>query len=184
MKKFINLPENYVDEMIDGIMCAHPNELEYINSDRRCIVKKHLSSNKVAIITGGGSGHLPLFLGYVGEGMLDGCAVGDVFQSPSFEQIYEITKHVNTGKGVLYLYGNYTGDILNFDMAAELADMDNIKTATVIAADDVASAPKSERDKRRGVAGIFYLYKVAGAKADEGAELEEVVRIAQILIKK
>ncbi len=179
MKKFINLPENYVDEMIDGIMCAHPNELEYINSDRRCIVKKHLSPNKVAIITGGGSGHLPLFLGYVGDGMLDGCAVGDVFQSPSFEQIYEITKHVNTGKGVLYLYGNYTGDILNFDMAAELADMDNIKTATVIAADDVASAPKSERDKRRGVAGIFYQYKVAGAKADEGAELEEVVRVAQ-----
>ena len=103
MKKFINLPENYVDEMIDGIMCAHPNELEYINSDRRCIVKNTCHPIKLPLLQEGGSGHLPLFWSYVGEGMLDGCAVGDVFQSPSFEQIYEITKHVNTGKGLIFI---------------------------------------------------------------------------------
>jgi len=179
MKKFINKPENFVDEMIEGIVCAHPTKLEYINNDPRCLVKKDRSKKKVGIMTGGGSGHLPLFLGYVGDGMLDGCAVGGVFQSPSSEQMYEVTKAIDNGMGVLYVYGNYTGDIINFDMAGEMADMDGIKTMTVLGADDVASAPKEESNKRRGVAGIFYVYKAAGAKADEGASLEEVHRVAQ-----
>ena len=179
MKKFINKPENFVDEMIQGIVYAHPTKLEYINDDTRCIVKKDRSKKKVGIMTGGGSGHLPLFLGYVGDGMLDGCAVGGVFQSPSSDQMYEVTKAIDKGLGVLYVYGNYTGDIINFDMAGEMADMDGIKTMTVLGADDVASAPKNESEKRRGVAGIFYVFKAAGAKADTGASLEEVHRVAQ-----
>ena len=179
MKKFLNNPENFVDEMIDGLVKAHPNQLEYINNDRRCIVKKNRSNEKVTLATGGGSGHLPLFLGYVGDGMLDGCAVGDVFQSPSAEQMLEITKTIHKGKGVLYIYGNYSGDIINFDMATEMAEMEDIKVETVLGADDVASAPKDESNKRRGVAGIFYLYKAAGAMADKGGSLDEVKRVAE-----
>jgi len=179
MKKFLNNPENFVDEMIDGLVKAHPKQLEYINNDRRCIVKKDRSKEKVTLATGGGSGHLPLFLGYVGDGLLDGCAVGDVFQSPSAEQMFEVTKAIHKGNGVLYIYGNYSGDIINFDMAAEMAEMEDIRVETVLGADDVASAPKNEVNKRRGVAGIFYVYKAAGAMADKGASLDEVKRVAE-----
>jgi dihydroxyacetone kinase-like protein len=179
VKKFINKPENFVDEMIEGIVAAHPKQLEYLESNPRCIVKKDRSKTKVGIVTGGGSGHLPLFLGYVGEGMLDGCAVGGVFQSPGADKIYEITKAVNKGMGVLYIIGNYMGDIMNFEMSAEMAEMDGITTKTLIGMDDVASAPKSETHKRRGVAGIFYIYKAAGAMAELGRPLEEVYRVAE-----
>jgi dihydroxyacetone kinase-like protein len=179
MKKFINDPADFVDEMLKGIYAAHPAQLEMINNDLRCIVKKERTKEKVGIVTGGGSGHLPLFLGYVGEGLLDGCAVGGVFQSPSAEQIFEVTKAVSRGKGVLYLYGNYTGDIINFDMAGEMAELENIPTKTILGADDVASAPATEAHKRRGVAGIFFAYKAAGSKAAEGAPLDEVARIAK-----
>lgn len=178
MKKFINKPEDYVDEMIDGIVAAHPEQLTYVNNDRRCIVTANVKEAKVGLATGGGSGHLPLFLGYVGDGMLDGCSVGNVFQSPSSEQMLNVTKHINSGKGVLYIYGNYGGDIMNFDMAAEMADMEDIRVESYVAGEDVASAKKGEESKRRGVAGIFYLYKCAGAKAAEGADLDEVKRIA------
>lgn len=179
MKKFMNNPENFVDDMLKGIYAAHPNAVEMVGSDLRCLVKKDRAKEKVGIVTGGGSGHLPLFLGYVGNGGLDGCAVGGVFQSPSADQIFETTKAVSKGKGVLYLYGNYTGDIINFDMAGEMAEMEGIPTKTVLGADDVASAPANEKVKRRGVAGIFYAYKAAGAAAAEGASLDEVARVAQ-----
>ncbi len=179
MKKFINKPEDFVDEMIEGIVAAHPKQLEYLENNTRCIVKKDRSKTKVGIVTGGGSGHLPLFLGYVGEGLLDGCAVGGVFQSPGADKVYEITKAVNKGKGVLYIIGNYMGDKMNFDMAAEMAEMEGIETKTIIGMDDVASAPKSETHKRRGVAGIFYVYKTAGAMADLGNSLDEVYRVAE-----
>ena len=179
MKKFINSPEAFVDEMLEGVMSAHADQLTYTDDDIRCVTRKDLSKKKVALASGGGSGHLPTFMGYVGEGMLDGCPVGGVFQSPSSNQMYEVTKAIDRGMGVLYIYGNYSGDIINFDMAAELADFDDIKVETVIAADDVASAPKKEKEKRRGVAGIFYLYKIAGAAAEEGRDLSEVKRIAE-----
>lgn len=179
MKKFINKPEAFVDEMVEGILAAHPEKLQITNNDLRCLVKKNRDKAKVGLVTGGGSGHLPLFLGYVGDGMLDGCAIGGVFQSPSADQMYEVTKAVNAGKGVLYIYGNYTGDIINFDMAGEMAEADGIATDTVLGNDDVASAPKGEEGKRRGVAGIFFVYKAAGALADEGASLAEVKRVAQ-----
>ena len=179
MRKFLNKPENFVNEMIEGIIAAHPDQLRYVNDDLRCIVTKNVKQGKVGIATGGGSGHLPLFLGYVGKGMLDGCSVGGVFQSPSAEQMLEVTKAINTGAGVLYIYGNYGGDIMNFDMAAEMADMEDIKVLQVVAGEDVASSKKGEEKKRRGVAGIFFVYKIAGACADSMASLEEVKRVAE-----
>lgn len=180
MKKFINKPEAFVDEMLEGIVSAHPDKLRYVANDLRCIVRADKPFHgKVAIATGGGSGHLPLFLGYVGHGMVDGCAVGSVFQSPSAEQMLEVTKAIHSGSGVLYIYGNYTGDIVNFDMATEMASLDDIKVESFVAAEDVASAPKNEQDKRRGVAGIFYVYKCAGARAEEGGDLDDVKRVAE-----
>jgi len=180
MKKIINKPEDFVDEMLEGILKAYPDKLKYIGGDPRCIVnaksKKH---GKVGILTGGGSGHLPLFLGFVGKGMLDGCAVGDIFASPGSNQIFEITKEIDSGNGVLYIYGNYSGDIMNFDMAAEMAKTDDIKVEQVIATDDVASAPKDMQKNRRGVAGLFYIYKIAGAYSEELVSLNEVKRIAE-----
>jgi len=180
MKKFLNKPEDFVDEMIKGIIAAHPEQLTYVENDLRCIVKSgEKKKGKVGLATGGGSGHLPLFLGYVGEGLLDGCSVGGVFQSPSAEQMLNVTKAIDTGAGVLYIYGNYGGDILNFDMAAEMAEVEDIKVLSLVGADDVASASKGEEHKRRGVAGIFFVYKIAGAKADELAPIDEVKRVGE-----
>lgn len=180
MKKFINNPENYVDEMIQGILYAHSDKLKCVNDDLRCLTRSYkVRKGKVAIATGGGSGHLPLFLGYIGKGLIDGASVGNVFASPSASQMYEVTKEIDKGSGVLYLYGNYTGDIMNFDMAAEMADMEDIKITSVVGNDDVASSKKGEEYKRRGIAGLVFAYKTAGAYAEEGANLEEVTRIAQ-----
>ena len=177
MKKIINDPAQYTDDMLQGIYRAHGDQVGYVNGDLRCYCTANKKPGKVAIITGGGTGHLPLFLGYVGENLLDGCAVGSVFQSPSAEQIYEISKAVEAGAGVLYLYGNYTGDIMNFDMAAEMCDMDDIKTASIVGADDVNS--NADVNARRGVAGIFFMYKCAGAKAAQMGTLDEVLAAAQ-----
>lgn len=178
MQKIINEPVAFVDEMLEGLLLAHGHKLRA--PARRVLARADSPrAGKVGIVTGGGSGHLPLFLGYVGYGLADGVAVGDVFASPSSEQILEATKAVNGGAGVLYLYGNYSGDVMNFDMAGELADLDGIRTATVLGADDVASAPRGSESRRRGVAGIAFLYKVAGAKAEEGGSLEEVVAVTE-----
>lgn len=183
MKKIINKPENYVKEMLEGLYIAHSDLITYTEDDIHCLVTANKVKGKVGIATGGGSGHLPLFLGYVGKGMLDGCSVGDVFQSPSAEHILAVTKKIDSGVGVLYIYGNYNGDIFNFDMAAEMADFEeNIKVFTVVVGDDVALAAPSgpnEKSTRRGVAGIFFVYKCAGAAANEMKSLEEVGRIAE-----
>ena len=178
MKKIINAPENYVDEMLKGIYAAHPDKVKYVEDDLRCYCIANKKPGKVAIITGGGTGHLPLFLGYVGEGLIDGCGVGGVFQSPSPEQIYNISKEVEAGAGVLYLYGNYTGDIMTFDMATDLCDMDDIECKSIVGADDVSS--HADPATRRGVAGIYYMYKAAGARADMGGNLDEVLAAAQL----
>ena len=177
MKKIINAPENYTDEMLQGIYAAHPDKVKCTADDLRCFCIANKKPGKVAIITGGGTGHLPLFLGYVGEGLIDGCGVGGVFQSPSAEQIYNIAKEVEAGAGVLFLYGNYTGDVMNFDMAAEMLDMDDIETRSITGADDVLSNKNPEA--RRGVAGIFFMYKAAGAKADQMGTLDEVLAAAK-----
>lgn len=178
MKKFLNAPEDFVDEMLDGIYTAHPKQLAFVADDRRCMVAAKRVPGKVGLATGGGSGHLPLFLGYVGAGLLDGAAVGGVFQSPSGDQMFEVTKAINQGAGVLYIYGNYSGDILNFDMATEMAEIEDIKVLSVVGNDDVASSPIGQEHKRRGVAGIFFVFKAAGAAAAEGMSLENVKRVA------
>lgn len=180
MRRILNKPENYANETLQGIYRAHKDKVTYVNDDLRCYVKKNITPRRVSIATGGGSGHLPVFLGYVGDGMIDGCAVGDVFQSPSANQMLEVTKAINAGAGVLYIYGNYTGDIMNFDMAAEMADMEeDIRVESIVGNDDVASSPKGNEQIRRGVAGIFYMFKIAGAAADEMINLDNVLRITQ-----
>ncbi len=179
MKKILNQPKNYVNDMLTGLYKAFPKQVKPVDDMHSLVRTDAPIKGKVGLMTGGGSGHLPVFLGYVGKGMLDGCAVGDVFQSPSIEQIVNVTKQIDSGKGVLYIYGNYGGDILNFDMAAEMVAMDDIKTSTILVKDDVASAPQAEKDRRRGVAGMVFAFKIAGAKAAQGAELDEVVRVTK-----
>lgn len=177
MKTFYNKDEDYVDEMLEGILYAYPDLLKKVNGEIRAIARADAPiEGKVSIITGGGSGHLPVFMGYVGKGLLDGAAIGNVFASPSMNQMLILTRAVHGGKGVLYLYGNYSGDIMNFDMAAEMAEEGGIKVKTILVTDDIASGEKGNEDARRGVAGLFYAYKVAGACADKGASLEEVYR--------
>lgn len=180
MQKILNNPVVFVDEMLDGILAAHPAQLRAVGGDNHALVRADAPRpGKVGIATGGGSGHLPLFLGYVGQGLLDGVAVGDVFASPSAEQMLAVTEQIDGGAGVLYLYGNYGGDVFNFDLAAELAAAQDIRVETILGADDVASAPKGEEARRRGIAGIFFLYKVAGAAAEAGMSLDEVVRVTR-----
>ena len=175
MKKILNNPTNFVNEMLDGLYRAHGHMVTHVGDDVRALVRANAPvAGKVALATGGGSGHLPVFLGYVGQGMLDGCAIGDVFQSPSADQMLEVTKRIHGGKGVLYIYGNYGGDVMNFDMATEMADMEGIEVRTVLVKDDVASATSDRADTRRGVAGMVFAFKIGGAKADLGGSLEEV----------
>jgi dihydroxyacetone kinase len=180
VKKLINDPSAFVDEMLDGILVAHPDQLKAVGADRRSIVRADAPrAGRVGIVTGGGSGHLPVFLGFVGVGLCSGVAVGNVFSSPSMDQILHATRGVDGGAGVLYLYGNYGGDVLNFDLAADMADAEGIAVTTVLVADDVASAPPERADARRGVAGLFFAYKCAGAAAEAGASLEEVAEAAR-----
>lgn len=180
MRKLLNTAEHFVVEMLEGILAAHPDHLRSAGKDVHALVRTSSPrQGKVGIVTGGGSGHLPLFLGYVGTGLLDGVAVGDVFASPSADQILQATREVHGGAGVLYLYGNYGGDVMNFDLAGELAEADGITVQTVVGADDVASASAGQEELRRGIAGIVLLYKVAGAAAENGASLDEVVRLAK-----
>lgn len=177
MKKVLDAPEQYTDDMLRGIYAAHADQVRYVADDLRCYCTTARTPGKVAIVTGGGTGHLPLFLGYVGAGLLDGCGVGSVFQSPAAEQIVQVSKAVDAGAGVLYLYGNYTGDILNFDMAADVCELEGIATRSIVGADDVLS--HADVASRRGVAGIFFMYKAAGAAAAELADLDTVLAAAQ-----
>ena len=181
MKKIINNPSSFVDEVMDGIIAAYGNRLKLHNGDRRILLASGpVREGKVGIVTGGGSGHLPVFLGYVGSGMLDGCAVGNVFASPSMLKMAETIKACDRGAGVLCLYGNYGGDNMNFDMACETVELeDDIATRTVRVKDDVASASTENAGRRRGVAGMVYAFKVAGAAAAEGRKLDAVAEVAQ-----
>lgn len=180
MRKIINDPQDFVDETIDGILLAHPDRLRAADAGRRAIVRADAgTSGRVGIVTGGGSGHLPLFLGYVGRGLASGVAVGNVFSSPSPEQIHAATTASDDGAGVLYLYGNYGGDVYTFDLAADLSSADGVRTTTVVGTDDILSAPTEKADTRRGVAGLFFAYKTAGASAERGDDLDTVTEIAQ-----
>jgi phosphoenolpyruvate---glycerone phosphotransferase subunit DhaK len=179
MKKILNQATAYVEEMLEGLCLAHPDYYVQTGTENRVIVRtSRKPKGRVAIVTGGGSGHLPVFTGYVGKGLADGCAIGEVFSSPSVDQIVDAIRAVNSGSGVLLLQGNYSGDNMNFEMASEIVQLDGIETRIVRVADDVASASLEERSKRRGVAGLLYAYKITGAKAETAASLEEVSSIA------
>ena len=180
MRKIINAPEAFVDETMEGIVAAYGDKVKLLNGDHRVLLNNApVKDGKVGIVTAGGSGHLPVFLGYVGQGMLDGCAVGNVFASPSAQKMADAIKACDFGSGVLCLYGNYGGDKMNFEMACEMSEFDGISTKSVRGNDDVASAPSSEAEKRRGVAGIAYAFKTAGAAAEKMMSLAEVADIAQ-----
>ncbi|EHJ07420.1 dihydroxyacetone kinase subunit DhaK [Staphylococcus simiae] len=179
MKKMINNPDDVIEELVDGYVSAYPDYIRRTDLHHRALIgKKRHPNRKVSILIGGGSGHEPGFLGYVGSGMADGVAVGNIFASPSPIPIQAVTKEIHDGHGVLYIYGNYAGDLMNFEMASEMTEVeDDIETAVVIGNDDVASS--KDLDDRRGIAGELLLYKVAGAAADFGYDLEEVRRITQ-----
>ena len=179
-KKIINDPYNVVDEMVDGIVLAHHDILKFANNNKRAVVRKDAPvKDKVGILIGGGSGHEPAFVGYVGKGLADGAAIGNVFASPAPDPVVDATKAINGGKGVVYMYGNYAGDIMNFDMAAELCAAEDITVKTILVTDDIASAPLEKKKERRGVAGDFYVFKIAGAAADKGMDINEVCRLAE-----
>ena len=178
MKKIINNPSDFVDESIDGLIKSHPDIYALAKDNNKVITRTKKSSNKVGIVTGGGSGHLPVFTGYVGKGLLDACAIGSVFASPSVEQIASAIRNANNGSGVLCVLGNYGGDVMNFEMACEIVESEGIKTKTVIVADDIASAREEEKIKRRGIAGMIFVFKTAGAVSETGASLDDVFQTA------
>lgn len=181
MKKLINKVENVEIEMIQGIAKAHPDILEQLPG-HTILVRKNKKTDKVALISGGGSGHEPAHGGFVGYGMLDAAVAGAVFTSPTPDQVKAAIDAVGTPAGVLLVIKNYTGDVMNFEMAGELAEMDGIPVKSVIMNDDVAVKDSLYTTGRRGVAGTIFIHKIAGAKAEEGASLEEVVRVAEKVI--
>ena len=178
MKKIINNPNDFVEESIDGLIKSHPDVYALAKDNNRVITRAKKATNKIGIDTGGGSGHLPVFTGYIGKGFLDTCAIGSVFASPSVEQMVSAIKNADNGNGVLCIIGNYGGDVMNFEMACEMVEMEGIKTKKVIVADDIASAKEEEKSKRRGIAGMIFVFKIAGAVAETGASLDETFKIA------
>ncbi|HBM74776.1 MAG TPA: dihydroxyacetone kinase [Clostridiaceae bacterium] len=179
MQKVINDPQNVVDEMLEGYIKAMPDMIARTNNKRVVKYKYAPIADKVGIVTGGGSGHKPAFIGYIGRNMVDAVAVGEIFSSPPAQMFYDAFKVADSGKGVACLYGNYAGDNMNVKMAVKMAKADGIEVKTVVANDDVPSSPRNSMDKRRGVAGEVLMWKVAGAKAAMGAGLDEVIAAAQ-----
>jgi dihydroxyacetone kinase-like protein len=173
MKKFINDPYDVVDEMLEGFLDVHSNYVRKLDTARVLVRRDAPVPNKVGIVTGGGSGHKPAFIGFIGDGMLDAVAVGEIFTSPPPLACFEAAKAVNSGNGVLFLLGNYAGDVMNFQLAADMAKAEGISVEQVITTDDVGSGFKEDVSKRRGVVGSFLGWKVAGAKAAAGGSLEE-----------
>jgi dihydroxyacetone kinase len=177
MKKIINNPDNIVQEMLEGYIKAYGSLYQNVEGANGFIVKN--KKDKVALLIGGGSGHEPLFPGFVGEGMADAVAMGNIFASPNPATIFKVTQAVNNGKGVLYIYGNYAGDNLNFDMAQEMSEENGIRISTVRVWDDAASAPLDRITDRRGIAGDVFVIKIAGGATSAGLSLEESTRIAK-----
>lgn len=179
MQKFINDPSRVVDEMLQGFVRAHSDLVTATENDRVLKYAAAPVKGKVGIVTGGGSGHKPAFIGYIGRNMCDAVAVGEIFTSPPAQMFYDAIKAADGGKGVAILYGNYAGDNMNVAMAMEEAGDEGIEVKKVVANDDVPSAPIGEREKRRGVAGEILMWKVGGAKAAMGGSLDEVIAAAQ-----
>lgn len=173
IKKFLNNPDNVVEEMLDGVVKAHSKYLNPIDKSHRALVAREgPRSGKVGLVIGGGTGHEPCFLGYVGKGLADAVAVGNIFSSPPPVPILRCAEASSGGNGVLFVYGNYAGDVMNFEMAAEMAEEKGISVRTVLTTDDIASSPLEDREGRRGVAGNFFIFKIAGAACDQGLTLE------------
>ncbi|ALB46648.1 dihydroxyacetone kinase subunit DhaK [Clostridium beijerinckii] len=182
MKKIINDANLVLEDMLKGMVAAHP---EYIKKLENADVLVRVDSpidGKVALVSGGGSGHEPAHGGYVGKGMLDAAVAGAVFTSPTPDQVYEAIKAVDSGKGVLLVIKNYTGDVMNFEMAKDMAEMEGINVKAVVVNDDVAVENSTYTAGRRGIAGTIFIHKIAGAKAETGASLEEVTRVAEKVI--
>lgn len=183
VKKIINHPEQVVQEMLEGIVLAHPDRLRLLDGTSVIVRKDAPVKNKVGVISGGGSGHEPAHAGYVGKGMLDAAVAGEVFTSPTPDQIFSAIQAVNSGKGVFMVIKNYTGDVMNFEMAAELAAAEGIEVESVIVNDDVAVEDSTYTTGRRGIAGTVFVHKIVGAKAEEGAPLGEIKRVAEKVVK-
>lgn len=183
MKKIINDPNNVVADMIEGLVLAHPNYIRKSDNGNILVRKDAPVSGKVGLVSGGGSGHEPSHGGFVGYGMLDAAVCGEVFTSPTPDQVYEAIKEVDSGNGVLLIIKNYTGDVMNFEMAKEMAEMDGIEVDYVVVNDDVAVENSLYTAGRRGIAGTVFVHKIAGAKATKGASLSEVKEVANKVIK-
>lgn len=179
MQRIINDPNHCVEDMVKGFVKANKDFIKHTADPKVVAYNGETIKDKVGVVTGGGSGHKPAFIGYVGKNMLDACAIGEIFSSPTAKSFYNSFVEADKGQGVACLYGNYAGDNMNVQMAVEIAEEDGLVVKTVVANDDVASAPKDERGKRRGVAGEVLMWKVGGAKAATGANLDEVIRVAQ-----
>lgn len=179
MKKFVNDPFDVVDEMLEGFLDVYSGYVRKLESARTVVRVDAPIKGKVGVITGGGSGHKPAFIGFIGRGMLDAVAVGEIFTSPPPISVFEAARAVNGGKGVVFLLGNYSGDVMNFGLAAEMCREEGIPVVQVIATDDVGSGPKEKASNRRGVVGEFLAWKIAGAKAEAGGSLEEVRAVAE-----
>ena len=177
-KKIVNNPKDVVPELIDGLICAYHGRVKRVDTSN-ALVKSVLPEGKVGLLIGGGSGHEPLFPGFIGDCMADGAACGNIFAAPSPDVVLKATRALDQGKGVLYLYGNYAGDNMNFDIAAEMAVEEGIDVKTVRIWDDVASAPMDMIDERRGIAGDLFVIKIAGAVSATSSSLEEVFHITE-----
>lgn len=182
MKKLINQPESVVSEMVAGFVAAYPNKVKQVPGTNVVVRSDAPVQGKVGIISGGGSGHEPAHGGYVGKGMLDGAVAGEVFTSPTPDQVFEAIKAVDGGKGVLLVIKNYTGDVMNFEMAAELAEAEGIAVEKVIVNDDAAVENSTYTIGKRGIAGTVFVHKIAGALAETGASLEEVAALANKVV--
>lgn len=178
MQRIMNDPDNIVDEMLKGFLKAHSGLVEACENGR-VIKAKDIPRGKVGVITGGGSGHKPAFVGYCGKNLCDAVAVGEICSSPTAAAFLDAARAADQGKGVACLYGNYSGDNMNVKMAVKMAKKQGITIKTVVANDDVASAPRDQKEKRRGVAGEVLMWKAGGAKAAQGAGLDEVIAAAQ-----
>lgn len=179
MQRFVNNPDLVVEDTVKGFVKAHSDIVKLAENPRVVVAKHAPVKGKVGVVTGGGSGHEPAFIGYTGKNMLDAVAVGELFSSPTAKSFHDAIKAADGGAGVVCLYGNYAGDNMNVKMATKLAAKDGIEVATVVANDDVCSAPISEREKRRGVAGEIFMWKIGSARASLGGSLEEVRAAAQ-----
>ncbi|MCY6959042.1 dihydroxyacetone kinase subunit DhaK [Clostridium brassicae] len=182
MKKIINNPNEVLNDMLKGMCSAHPEYLKKLENANVVTRVNTPVEGKVALVSGGGSGHEPAHGGYVGYGMLDAAVAGEVFTSPTPDQVYEAIKAVDSGKGTLLVIKNYSGDVMNFEMAKDMAEMEGLNVETVIVNDDVAVENSTYTTGRRGIAGTVFVHKIAGSKAETGASLEEVKKVAEKVI--